>query len=80
MIDSTTIAPSLIRMPDVLRMVSLSRPTVYRMIKAGTFPAPVQLSVSAVGWIRAEVEQWIAGRPRRGSMPKQGLTLVCGAA
>jgi len=77
MIDSNTrapIAPAILRLPDVLRMVGLSRPTVYRMVKAGTFPAQVRLSTAAVGWLRSEVEQWIMARRHGGSMPTQGLT------
>lgn len=76
MIDTTATAPAILRLRDVLHMVRLSRPTVYRMVKAGTFPAQVQLSTAAVGWLRSEVEQWIAQRTRRGSMPEAGLTLV----
>lgn len=77
---TTTIAPAILRLRDVTHMVGLSRPTVYRMVKAGTFPAQVQLSTAAVGWLRSEVEQWITQRTRRSSMPASGLTLVSAAA
>jgi len=83
MIDNatnTTVAPAILRLRDVLHMVGLSRPTVYRMVRAGTFPAQVQLSTAAVGWLRSEVEQWITQRVRRGSMPGAGLTLATAAA
>ena len=68
--------PVILRLRDVIRVVGLSRPTVYRMVKAGTFPAQVQLSAATVGWLRSEVEQWINERQRRGSMPGKGLTLA----
>ncbi|MDE3210867.1 MAG: AlpA family phage regulatory protein, partial [Pseudomonadota bacterium] len=44
--------------------------------------ASTKLGAAAVGWLRAEVEQWINERAqaRAGSMPKQGLTLLPEAA
>ncbi|MGN6383169.1 MAG: helix-turn-helix transcriptional regulator [Dyella sp.] len=67
--------PAIIRRPELLEAIGLSRPTVYRMMKAGTFPQQVRLGAAAVGWLRAEVEQWIAerARARATSMPEQGL-------
>jgi len=54
--------PVIIRLPEVLRMVGLSRATIYNKIRAGTFPAAIPLGDVAVGWLRSEVEQWIAER------------------
>jgi prophage regulatory protein len=53
---------SILRLPEVLARVSLSRPTLYRLIRARTFPRPVQLGPSAVGWRASDVDQWIANR------------------
>jgi prophage regulatory protein len=50
------------RIDDVLNRTGLSRPTVYRQVRAGTFPAPVKLSPRAVGWRSDEIEEWIEGR------------------
>lgn len=61
MIEATT-TDALLRLPAVLAAVGMSRPSVYRMIKSGTFPQQVKLGTAAVGWLRSEVEQWIAGR------------------
>lgn len=74
--------PTIIRLPEVMQTVGLSRPSVYRMMKAGTFPQQFKLGASAVGWLRAEVEQWITERARTrfGSMPEQGLALEAAAA
>lgn len=77
-----TTRPTIIRLPEVLQTVGLSRPTIYRLMKSGQFPQQVQLGVKAVGWLRAEVEHWIISRSqaRPGSMPEQGLTLQRAAA
>lgn len=55
-----TPAPIIIRMREVSRMVGLSRSTIYKRMNKGTFPAAVPLGEFAVGWLRSEVEQWIA--------------------
>lgn len=60
--STTTTAQGIARMPEVMRMVGLSKPSIYRMIAAGKFPASVRLGDVAVGWLRAEVAQWIAER------------------
>jgi len=54
--------PIIIRLPEVTRMIGLSRASIYRMVKLGKFPASVPLGELAVGWLRSEVEQWIAER------------------
>ena len=40
----------LMRLPAVLQATGLARSTVYRMVAAHTFPAPVKLATRAVGW------------------------------
>lgn len=60
--EHTHTQPAILRMPDVMRTVGMSRPSLYRMMKAGTFPLQVRLSPGAVGWLRSEVEGWLAER------------------
>jgi prophage regulatory protein len=47
---------------DAVRVTSLSRTTLWRMVKAGAFPTPVRLSPGRVGFREADVAAWIAGR------------------
>ena len=47
------------RLPEVLRQTGLSRSTIYEMIGRGDFPQQVQLGRRAVGWIAADVLDWI---------------------
>lgn len=44
----------------VLERTSLSRSTLYREIARGQFPKPHKLSAARVGWLRSEVEAWMA--------------------
>lgn len=45
----------------VVQRTSLSAPTLWRMAKAGTFPAPVRIG-SRLGWSLQAVEAWLADR------------------
>jgi prophage regulatory protein len=42
-----------------------SRVQIWRDVKAGRFPAPVQLGPNSVGWYEDEIDAWLATRPRR---------------
>lgn len=48
-----------IRMNEVVKLLGLTRPTVYRMIARGDFPERTQLSSRCVGWWQSEVMEWI---------------------
>jgi prophage regulatory protein len=45
---------------DCIGPHGLSRSTVYQRVTEGRFPRPVSLGARAVGWIEAEVDEWIA--------------------
>lgn len=53
----------LIRRPEVLKLTGLSRGSIYRMIKAGDFPAPRQIGARAVAWLEPEIVAWVESRP-----------------
>ena len=49
--------------PKHLRVVvGLSGCTVWRLRRAGEFPAPIRLSVGRVGYRRSDLEAWLAER------------------
>lgn len=52
---------TLLRLPMVKARTGLSRSTIYFRVAEGTFPAPVKLGAGAraVGWVEAEIEQWL---------------------
>jgi prophage regulatory protein len=56
--------PRLILRPrDAAHFLGLSRPTLWRYVKAGHLPAPRRLGPNAVGWPQEELERWVASRP-----------------
>jgi prophage regulatory protein len=50
------------RISVVTQKVGLSRSTLWRLTRAGLFPAPVQLSARCVGWDLDEIDQWLEQR------------------
>lgn len=56
--------PTLLDRRDVERVTGLSRSAIYRMMRAGEFPTPLQVGQQAVRWPEPEVAAWLAERPR----------------
>ena len=58
----------ILRFAEVRERTGLSRATVYRRIRAGTFPAPIDLGdrpgKCQLGWIEKEIDEWVQARPR----------------
>nr|VFK11505.1 MAG: transcriptional regulator, AlpA family [Candidatus Kentron sp. LPFa]VFK27680.1 MAG: transcriptional regulator, AlpA family [Candidatus Kentron sp. LPFa] len=52
-------AHSILRLPAVKARTGLSRSSIYLRISEGRFPAPVSLGGRAVGWVEAEVDDWL---------------------
>jgi len=46
----------------VLELVGLGYTTVWKLERAGNFPARKQLSAGRVAWLRSEVMNWIDTR------------------
>ena len=50
------------RLPEVKLVTGLSKTTIYELIRAKTFPAPVRLGPRSVAWVKAEIRDWAVGR------------------
>jgi len=61
----TFVMNQIINIKDVIQFTSISRAKIYEMINVDskyydpTFPKPVRLSESRIGWSAWEVHQWI---------------------
>lgn len=65
-----SLAPRLLRLPDVEACTGLKKSTIYAAIRSGSFPKPVMVGARSVAWRAAEVEAWCASRPtREGAAP-----------
>ena len=54
--------PIIIRRRVVEARTGLSRSTIYLRISEGKFPKPISLGTRAVGWIEAEISEWLTSR------------------
>ena len=50
----------IIRFDTVHSRTGLSRSTIYRKIKEGTFPAQLKISTNGAGWHESDINRWIA--------------------
>lgn len=55
----------LLRLPAVEERTGLRKSSIYAGVNAGTFPAPIRLSVRAVAWEEAAIDAWIFERVRQ---------------
>ena len=55
-------ALTILRRKQVEARTGLARSTIYDRVKAGTFPAPINLGEKAVGWIESEIDAWLNAR------------------
>lgn len=66
--DQTFVMNQIINIKDVIQFTSISRAKIYEMINVNskyydpTFPKPVRLSESRIGWVAWEVNQWIKSK------------------
>ena len=56
--------PQVLRLDQVRQATGLSKASLYRKMHAGSFPKPIKIGDRAVGWLAAEVTEWITARPR----------------
>jgi prophage regulatory protein len=53
----------LLRFPELIDAVGLSKSGILKLIEAGQFPNPVRIGRRAMAWRAADVERWIESRP-----------------
>lgn len=52
----------ILRLPQVTEKTGYGRSAIWEKANIGEFPKPVRLGPRAVGWVEAEVDDWIAAR------------------
>jgi prophage regulatory protein len=58
-------AESILRLPEVIARVGISRSAIYLAVSKAEFPQPVKLGVRSIGWLESEIDQWISERTKR---------------
>ena len=49
----------LIKLGEVVRLTTLSKPSIYRMTAAGKFPKPLRTGEGRIAWRESEVREWL---------------------
>ena len=62
----------LLRRVEVERYCQICGSTIYRLIRAGSFPAPIRIGPRSVRWQEHELAAWLARRPRAGGERASG--------
>ena len=52
----------ILKLKEVSEIVALSRSSIYELVQKGDFPRPIKMSLRSSGWLRSEIETWIASR------------------
>ncbi len=52
----------IVRKPELCRNLGISPVTLWRWTRRKGFPAPIKLGPNSVGWIEAEINDWLAAR------------------
>ena len=53
----------MLKLPDVVEKVGLSRSAIYDMMADGKFPPARMLSARRVGWIESQRDDWMFALP-----------------
>ena len=57
---------TILRLPEVLKRLSISRSTLLRSVERGEFPRPVLVGKRCRGWIEADIVHWAEQRRTAG--------------
>ncbi len=60
-----------LRLPEVIELTGVSRATIYRWQRRGIFPKSRKMGPQSVGFVEAEVREWMKTRPETG--PEVGV-------
>jgi len=52
----------MIRIKEVMKMIGISKSTIYSFISNGTFPKPIKLGGRSVAWQRGNIEKWVLNK------------------
>lgn len=68
-INIISLKPAYLERASAAIYVSLSVPTMERMVARGEFPGPRQLTGKRVGWLVREIDAWAEARPASTNLP-----------
>lgn len=61
----------LIRLPEVIESVGLSKTEIYRQMTYGDFPTNISIGARAVAWTESSIEDWINSKINANKMREE---------
>jgi len=58
--DASLLPSVLIDAAELARILSVSKPTIWRMRQSGRLPEPLRLTSQTLRWRRSDIETWLA--------------------
>ena len=52
----------IVRLDEAMKVCGLSRASLYRLEREGTFPRRIKIAPNAIGWLESELEEWVVSR------------------
>ena len=52
----------IVRLPEVMLRTGLSRSSIYNFLLAGNFPSRIKLGARSIGFLEADINDWISGK------------------
>ena len=59
---ATPVDDRIISSKELTQRIPLNRTSIYRMVRQGRFPPPIQITASRIGWRLSTVLAWMADR------------------
>lgn len=63
----------ILTMKQVSELTSYTPAHIYRLIRAGKFPAPIRMGLNRIGFRLADIEAWLDARPVAKFTPDDGI-------
>ncbi len=54
----------ILRLPAVVSKTGVGRSTIYAKIAADQFPKPIKLGTRSIGWVEADIDNWLSDKVR----------------
>lgn len=61
---------TILRLKDVADMLKLSKATILRKAKEGTFPTPIKIGARAIGFFGEEIDEWVYKQSQKRNLTK----------
>lgn len=55
---------AILRLPEVIKVTGRSRSSIYAGIKDGSFVQPIKIGRRSIGFLEAEVSEWLEAKVR----------------